>query len=101
MNYRKAFSEVYSIIEVLDNKLKSRIPDGVINMIECARDKNYIFQYDNTKSIDKQNISNEAQSIIAFLYKNYMCSDDEKIKWQEYDRFKAEKMKRLQKNWSG
>lgn len=97
MNYGKVFSEVYSIIEILDNKLKSIIPDGVINIIEYAKDKNYIFQYDNNKSIDKQNISNEAQAIIAFLYKNYMCSDDEKIKWQEFDRFRTEKMKKYKR----
>lgn len=99
MDYRNVFSEVYCIIELLDNKLKSRISEEIIKRIEVLRDKNYVFQYDNSKSIDKQNISNEAQSIIAFLYKNYMCSDDEKIKWQEFDRFKAEKTKKLQKNW--
>jgi len=89
MNYKKAFSEVYSIIDILDEELKSRIPDEIINMIKCIMDKNYIFQYNTNKSIDKQSVSNEAKSIIAFLYKNYICSNEEKIKWQEYDRFKA------------
>ena len=89
MKYENAFSEVYSIINILDEKLRYRIPNEIYNMIKYKMNENYIFQFDNNKSIDKQNISNEAKSIIALLYKNYMCSDEEKIKWQEYDRFKA------------
>ncbi len=95
--YKKAFSEVYSIIDILEENLKNRIPNEIINMIMFNMDENFIFKYDKKKTIDKQNISNEAKSIIAFLYKKYICSEEEKGKWQEYDKFKAERIRILKK----
>lgn len=95
--YSKAFSEVYSIILILDEKLKSKIPDEIIENIKKNKDENYIFKFDNSRPIDKQDISEEAKSILAYLYKNYICSDEEKQKWKEYDRFRNKKMEELKK----
>ena len=76
--YAKSFSEVYVIINILDEKIRSAIPKSFINFIENNRDTNYSFKYDYDKPIDEQKLSNDAQSILAIIYRNYICTEAER-----------------------
>lgn len=102
INYSKIFTEVEQVLLVLDESLKEKIPDEVKKMISENSDKSYVFKFDNSKPIYEQNITKEAKAILATIYREYLCADEEKKKWKEYDRFRLIKIEELKKkNYQG
>ena len=60
-------------------------------------DKEYIFVYDFNKPIDEQDISTEAKIMLAKIYKDYLCSDEEREKWKEFELFRLTKIEQHKK----
>ena len=75
---RIAYSEVYSFIESLPVHEYKKIPKDVVDYINWHREYNYEFKYDQTKTIDEQNISKEAAAMIIKLYSDYFADEDKK-----------------------
>ena len=76
----QAFSEVYSIINHLDNNLYKKIPDNFIKMIENNRDLKYDVDIDYTKNINEQNLLHETRVILSLIYRDYLCTKEEREK---------------------
>ena len=76
----QALSEVYSIINHLDNNLYKKIPDNFIKMIENNRDLKYDVDIDYTKNINEQNLLRETRVILSLIYRDYLCTKEEKEK---------------------
>lgn len=72
---KQAYSEVYTVISMMSETLKSRIPQNVLIGIDNKRDKQNTIKVNNIKQL---NISKQAEEILAVLYKNYLATDDEK-----------------------
>ena len=95
--YSKAFAEVESVLLTLDNSLKKKIPECVMKALSDNKDKKYIFNYDFNKTIYEQNISVEAKIMLSKIYKDYLCTEEEKQKWKEYDLFCTTKIEEAKK----
>ena len=93
--YAKAFSELNEIINNMTDSLKNKIPSKTIKAIELARDKNYKFNYDKSKSLNEQTLLPETKSLLSVIYSDYLCSPEERKKWQEYDEFERQKQEEL------
>ncbi len=74
---KETYSEVYSILNILGDNYKNKIPTNLLNMINEERLESYNPQYDIMKRINEQNISRDSLSIIALLYLNYWCNTPE------------------------
>lgn len=74
---KEIYSEVYSILNMLGNTYKRRIPINLLNMINEERLESYNPQYVTTQKLSEQNIKRESLSIIALLYLNYWCNTKE------------------------
>ena len=61
------------------------------------KDKEYIFTYDFNKLIHEQDISVEAKIMLAKIYKDYLCSEEEREKWKEFELFRLTKMEQHKK----
>ncbi len=85
-----AFTQLGYIISKLDKSMKEKIPVNLIRAIYKKRDKSYIFHYDKTLPLDKQDLLPETKSLLSVIYSEYICSENEKEKWDEYDRYKKE-----------
>ena len=96
-NYSKAYLEVETVLLTLDDSLKKKIPQNVMKSLAENKDKEYIFVYDFNKTIDKQDISTEAKIMLAKIYKDYLCSDEEREKWKEFDLFRLTKIEEHKK----
>ena len=81
--YTNAFSEVYTIINILSEKLKKNIPTQLLELIEKEKNENYDFKYNDSLPIDEQDISSEAKAILTLIYRNYLCDSDEKKELDE------------------
>lgn len=102
--YNKAAKEVYIIITYMSEELQSKIPDNVKEVLIENMDKNYFFEYNMKLSLDEQNLMPETRGLLSIIYSNYLCNEEEKQKWNEYDRFvrrKAEEIKSTKFEYKG
>lgn len=96
-NYFKAYVEVETVLLTLDDSLKKKIPENVMKALSENKDKKYIFIYDFTKPIHEQDISVEAKIMLTKIYKDYLCSDEEREKWKEFELFRLTKIEQHKK----
>ena len=77
---KEIYSEVYQILNLLGNDYIDKLPTRLINMLREKREINYNPEYTDDIPLNEQNIKKETMSIIALLYLNYWCEDeDEKL----------------------
>lgn len=76
-NINKAFSEVYMILKLLDEELKNKVPDNIVEFIDNERDKSYIPVINPNIEIEKQNLMVDTINIMAVLKVKYWCKDKE------------------------
>jgi len=87
--YANAYAEVLEILKYVSKEDYNKIPKERIELFEKNANINYDFSYDINKTLDEQNVSKKAKTIIAILFRDYWATDAqrEKIKAKEqYDR---------------
>ena len=96
--YSKAFSQLSEIIKNMKKELKEKIPKDLIEAIEKAKDKNYIYKYKPGIPLNQQDLLPETKSLLSVIYSDYLCNETERKKWKEYDRFEAEILEKIKKS---
>ena len=85
----RAYQEVYEILSLMDKQEVMQIPIYVLNNIKDRRDKNFITKIDKENIFNRDNISQEAWDLLAWLDVNYWMDEDKKeklkLKAKEYD----------------
>lgn len=90
--YNEAFTEVNEIIKMMPDELVNKIPSKFREMLEDERDKEY-----NPKiqePLEKCKLKNETIIILGLIYRDFLCSQDEKRRLQEKD---ARELQEIQK----
>lgn len=89
LEYANAYSEVLEILKHISQEDYNKIPKEKIMFFKNNYNKEFNFTYDMNKTLDEQNVSKKAKTIIAILFRDYWATDTqrEKIKAkEEYDR---------------
>lgn len=73
---KRAYSEVYALLNVVGDEYVNKIPEKIYNAIKDNRDFNYNPEYKENQIMAKDNISKEALSLIAALNLQYWCEDE-------------------------
>ena len=73
---RRAWSEIDSLMEVLDEKTKNKIPLKLRNFFKEEKDASYVKKIDVTRPISEQNLLSETLAIVAMLNLEYVCEDE-------------------------
>ena len=90
--YKEAFTEVNEIIKMMPDELVNKIPSKFREMLEDERDKEY--NPNIQEPLEKCKLKNETIIILGLIYRDFLCSPDEKRKLQEKD---ARELQELQK----
>ena len=98
--YSKALVELNEIIKHMSMDLQNKIPEELQEEFIRNADKNYVFNYDEDLPLEEQNIMEETNGLLSIIYSNYLCSEEEKEKWQEYDRFYKQKKEQQKQSTS-
>ena len=77
----EAAVELNVILENTSPEIVSKIPKKFIVFLKEIASKNYIFKYDNTKSLEEQDIRPKTKGLLALIYRDFLCDNQEK---QEY-----------------
>lgn len=75
-NYLKAFSEVEQIIKLMPESLQNKIPKRFKEIISAEKSQTYI---PNIKEpFEECNIMDETKVILAVIYRDFLCSKEER-----------------------
>lgn len=81
ITYEKVLREVEHILQNSPKEIQDKIPNDFRKAIIEKMDVNYIPEpYDENKTLDEQNISEETKKILASIYRDYLVSDEERKK---------------------
>ena len=90
--YMEAFAEVNEIIKLMPIELVNKIPSKFCEMIVEEKDKTYI--PDIKEPLEKCKLKNETIIILGLIYRDFLCSPEERKKLQEKD---AKELQEIQK----
>ena len=74
----KAYSEVYEILQLLDDEFISKLPKKFIEFIEKEKDNEYITNINPQIPLEEQNLLADTVNILAMLKLDYWSTEDEK-----------------------
>ncbi len=102
MNNRKnAYTEVYTILQELNEEEFNKIPSEVIRAIEENRNEEYIYELDKEIELKNQPMLPETKAILFNLFRDYLSTPKQKekiIRMQNEERKKSEIRKQKQYN---
>lgn len=78
--YMVAYSEVLEILKYIPKRDYDKIPQDMINVFNKNAYKNSKFEYDPSKTLQEQNVSQTAKTIIALLFRDYWATEEQKNK---------------------
>ena len=93
-NINQAFSEVYDIVNHIEKDLYNKIPKNFIAMLEKNKDEKYVPQIDYSKSINEQKLLKDTRVILSLIYRDYICTNEEREEIDERDREEMRKKER-------
>ena len=81
MNNRKnAYTEVYTILQELNEEEYNKIPPEVIETIEANRDEDYEYELDDELELKDQPMLPETKAILFNLFRDYLANPEQKTK---------------------
>lgn len=99
--YKNAYTEVYAILEQLDEEEYNQIPSEVITAIRENRNTEYEFELDEELELKEQELLPETKAILFNIFRDYLSTPEQKekiIKMQVEERRKNEQNKSEQYN---
>lgn len=85
LKYRNAFKEVDEILKHTDIYLVNEIPKKFIYFLRANMNNDYKFNVQEGLCLNKQNISEEANNILALIYRDYWATEEEKQEFRKKD----------------
>lgn len=76
LNIRQAYSEVDSILELLDEEDRNKVPKKLRQLFKIEKDNEYVKYIDVNKDIEEQDLKEETLALIALLNLKYWCEDE-------------------------
>lgn len=91
--YKIAYSEVLEILRYISKEEFNKIPANMVEMFKANCSNENEFVYDPSKTLQEQNVSEIARTIIAILFRDYWATEVQKEKILAKQNFDREKIK--------
>ena len=96
IQYANAYTEVLDILKYISKEDYEKIPKSKIKVFEENSNKNYSFTYDESKTLEEQNVSEITKAIIAILFRDYWATKEQRyIIIKKQQEIKDQKQKEL------
>lgn len=79
-NRTNAYTEVYTILQELNEEEYNKIPPEVINAIEENRNEDYEYELDDELELKEQPMLPETKAILFNLFRDYLATPEQKTK---------------------
>lgn len=74
------YAELSEILKMMEPKEVNKIPKKLLEVIEKEKSNTYIPNYSSKIELNSQNIKKETLAMLALLYINYWCEDENEKK---------------------
>lgn len=91
-NYACAYREVIEVLKYTKREDVNKIPKYRILLWKTNMKKDYDFKINPRKTLEEQNLSNEAKAIIANIFKKYWATDYQKERIEAKEKYDMEKI---------
>lgn len=95
--YKNAYTEVYEILEQLDEEEYNKIPSEVITAIRENRNTEYEFELDEELELKEQELLPETKAILFNLFRDYLSTAEQK---EKIKKMQAEERRKNEQNKS-
>ena len=79
-NRKNAYTEVYTILQELNEEEYNKIPPEVIKTIEANRNEDYEYELDDELELKDQPMLPETKAILFNLFRDYLATPEQKAK---------------------
>lgn len=79
-NRKKAYTEVYKILQKLNEEEYNKIPPEIIKSIKINRDEKYNYELDSTLTLKEQTMLPETKAILFNIFRDYLATPEQKSK---------------------
>ena len=91
MEQKKCLIQVDEVLNHLRNEDLNKIPLDIRNSIKENKDKNYIWEYDETKELWDQDLDRKSIAILSYLNMEYLVNKEQKELLKQMHRFNERK----------
>ncbi len=99
--YANAYTEVYEILNYLDEEEYLKIPEELIEVFEENRNLDYEYEVNEEQDLSKQPMLKETKAILLNIFRDYLATPEQKQKikqWLQADRAYIERQKQEKYN---
>ena len=93
IEFRESISEVLDILNHMEKTYTDKIPKKFKEFLDKNRLENYISNIDHSQKLNEMNLKPRTKDILAVIYINYWCTNEEKI---DYIKLLNENQKKYQ-----
>ena len=79
-NRKKAYTEVYKILQKLNEEEYNKIPPEIIKSIKINREEKYNYELDSTLTLKEQTMLPETKAILFNIFRDYLATPEQKSK---------------------
>lgn len=77
INRRKAYSEIYEILNLMEEEYTKKIPDKLRRLFQEEKDDTFKPYVNSMIPLDEQNLQEDTYTILAILYINYWYESEQ------------------------
>ena len=101
IEYSNACTEVLEILKYISKEDYNKIPKKKIQVLEMDKNEDYIFKYDINKTLEEQNVSEKAETIIAIFFRDYWATEKQRIAILNSEKaYKAQRERELMEKYN-
>lgn len=97
IDYNKRLVEVDEILNYLSEEDLLKIPEEVRKSIRENKDKEYFWEYDETKELKEQNVSRDTIIILSYLNMEYLLDEKQKELMKQIHELNEKKLEESKK----
>ena len=94
MKYEKCLVELDEIFKYLKDEEKRNIPYEMRKAIKEKKDKHYHWNYDESKTLNEQNINRKTIAMLSYLNMEYLLNEKQKKLMEEIHKFNEKKIEK-------
>lgn len=79
-NRKNAYTEVYTILQELNEEEYNKIPPEVLKTIEANRNREYEYELDDELELKEQPMLPETKAILFNLFRDYLANSEQRAK---------------------
>lgn len=93
-NDSNALYQISEILKYVDDDIKNKIPEKLINFIDANKSEDYKWEINLTLPLENQELLQTTKEILTIIYREYICSETER---EELDKILNENEIKYQK----